>query len=125
MNNLKSTGIRFALDDFGTGESNLGYVIDMPIDIMKFDREIFQKATSIKKAKIVVENTIKMAHKLGIKVVVEGVEIESDFHLCEEMGVDYIQGYYFSKPISVEDFALFCNFFATFFVDIRKWFNCF
>ena len=109
MMSLQQTGINFSLDDFGTGESNLGYVIDMPVDIMKFDRDIFQKAVQFKKAKVVVENTIKMAHKLGLKVVVEGVEIESDFKLCKEMGVDYVQGYYFSKPLSVHDFESFCK----------------
>lgn len=109
INNLKELGVRFSLDDFGTGESNLGYVIDMPVDIMKFDREIFQKAVEGSKARIVVENTIKMAHNLGLKVVVEGVEKESDVTLCKEMDVDYIQGYYFSKPISSFEFELFCK----------------
>lgn len=109
INNLKELGVRFSLDDFGTGESNLGYVIDMPVDIMKFDREIFQKAVEGSRARIVVENTIKMAHNLGIKVVVEGVEKESDVNLCKEMNVDYIQGYYFSKPISSFEFELFCK----------------
>ena len=100
MNNLKSIGIKFALDDFGTGESNLGYVIDMPIDTMKFDRNIFQKATREIKARLVVENTIEMAHKLGLNVIVEGVETEEDFEICKDMNVDFVQGYYFSRPIS-------------------------
>lgn len=108
MDDLRSIGIRFSLDDFGVGESNLGYVIDMPIDAIKFDREIFQKATLNEKARVVVQHAIDMAHNLGLKVVAEGVETESDVAFCEEMGVDYIQGFYFSKPIPSDEFEKFC-----------------
>lgn len=109
MKNLKDIGISFSLDDFGTGESNLGYVIDMPVDIIKFDREIFQKATCNEKAKVVVKHAIKMAHSLGLKVVAEGVETENDVKLCNDMEVDYIQGFYFSKPIPSVEFEEFCK----------------
>jgi EAL domain-containing protein (putative c-di-GMP-specific phosphodiesterase class I) len=109
MDNLKKIGVKFSLDDFGTGESNLGYVIDMPVDIMKFDREIFQKAVAGNRARLVVKNVIDIAHDLGLKVVAEGVELETDVALCEEMNVDYIQGYYFSRPIPVDEFIAFCK----------------
>lgn len=109
IKNLKNIGISFSLDDFGTGESNLGYMIDMPVDIIKFDREIFQKATQNEKAKIIVKHTIDMAHSLGLRVVVEGVEIQEDVTFCEDMKVDYIQGFYFSKPIASDEFEIFCK----------------
>lgn len=107
LNNMKvmrEQGFRFALDDFGTGESNLGYIIDMPVSIIKFDKEITQKAMSDDRAWLVVKNVIDMAHDLDIEVVIEGVEDETQFESCKKLNADYIQGYYFSKPLPVEDF---------------------
>lgn len=107
MKMMKELGFRFSLDDFGTGESNLGYIIDMPVSIIKFDREITQKAMVDDRALTIVKNVIQMVHDLDIKVVVEGVETERDFQVCKEINADYIQGYYFSKPLPMEDFINF------------------
>lgn len=109
MNRMRELGFEFSLDDFGTGESNLGYIIDMPVSIIKFDREITQKAMVDDKALIVVKNVIKMVHELHIKVVVEGVETKDDVAVCEKMGVDYVQGYYFSKPLPMDAFIDFAT----------------
>ncbi len=107
MHAMRSMGFNFSLDDFGTGESNLGYIIDMPVSIIKFDKEITQKAMRNEKAFTIVSNVMKMAHELGIKVVVEGVETKDDFKMCERLQADYIQGYYFSKPLAMPDFIEF------------------
>lgn len=104
MNTMTQQGFRFALDDFGTGESNLGYIIDMPVSVIKFDKEITQKAMADNKAWLVVKNVIDMAHDLNLEVVVEGVEDEKQLNSCKQLNADYIQGYYFSKPLPVDEF---------------------
>lgn len=109
MKEMILAGFSFSLDDFGSGESNLGYIIEMPVSIIKFDREITKKAIAEERARIVVQNAVNMAHDLGIKVVAEGVETESDFEVCKSIGVDYIQGYYFSKPLPVDEFVAFLS----------------
>lgn len=109
MTRMKELGFQFSLDDFGTGESNLGYIIDMPVSIIKFDREITQKAMKDIKAMTVVRNVIGMAHELNMKVVVEGVETEEDVKTCLLIDADYIQGYYFSKPLPMDEFIDFVN----------------
>lgn len=106
---MKSMGFNFSLDDFGTGESNLGYIIDMPVSIIKFDKEITQKAMNDNRAFTIVSNVINMAHELNIKVVVEGVETKDDYERCKDMNADYIQGYYFSKPLPMDEFIRFIN----------------
>ena len=104
---MQSMGFNFSLDDFGSGESNLGYIIDMPVSIIKFDKEITQKAMVGERALTVVKSAIDMAHQLKMKVVVEGVETQRDYDMCVALGADYIQGYYFSKPLSIDEFIDF------------------
>lgn len=109
MHAMRSMGFSFSLDDFGTGESNLGYIIDMPVSVIKFDREITQKAMHNERAFTIVANVMNMAHELGIKVVVEGVETQDDFNMCKKLQADYIQGYFFSKPLPMADFIKFID----------------
>lgn len=105
MHNLIDYGFTFSLDDFGSGESNLNYIIDMPVSIVKFDKDMTQSYFTNDKARTVIEHTLKMIHGLGLKVVAEGVETKEQLDKMTELGVDYIQGYYFSKPVSVNNFV--------------------
>lgn len=110
MNNMvffRRDGVSFSLDDFGTGMSNLNYIMEMPVDIVKFDRELTQAYFTNVKARFVMEATIRMIKDLGLKIVSEGVETEEQFKKLKELGVDYIQGYYFSKPIPERKFIDF------------------
>lgn len=107
MTRMCDLGFKFSLDDFGTGESNLGYIIDMPVSTIKFDREITQKAMINDKAFTIVKNVISMVHELGIKVVVEGVETEDDMRACRLIDADFVQGYFFSKPLPMDEFIDF------------------
>lgn len=107
MQVMRELGFHFSLDDFGTGESNLGYIIDMPVSVIKFDRDITQKAMVDDKALTIVRNVIKMVHDLNINVVVEGVETKEDLDMCRSLNADYIQGYYFSKPLPMDEFIDF------------------
>ncbi len=101
MQKLISYGVTFSLDDFGSGQSNLNYIVDMPVHIVKFDRDMTQSYFDPKndKGKFVMRAATMMIHDLSLKVVSEGVETADQLEKMEEQGIDYIQGYYFSKPL--------------------------
>lgn len=101
---LRELGITFSLDDFGTGNSNLNYIVDMPIDIVKFDKTMVSKYFSNDIASVVVDYSIKMIKGLGYKIVFEGVEQLYEVEKINNMDVDYIQGYYYSKPVGEHEF---------------------
>ena len=97
------------MDDFGSGASNLNYIMDMPVQIVKFDKEMIQAYFSSDKAKYVMEAAMHMIHGLGLEIVAEGVETEEQRHKMEEIKINYIQGYYFSKPLPEQEFIAFLN----------------
>lgn len=107
MNRLIEHGFKFSLDDFGSGESNLNYIIDMPITIIKFDKNLTDAYECNTKAEIVMKSTVQMAHDLGIKTISEGVETEEMFGKMKDIGIDFIQGYYFSRPLPIDEFVSF------------------
>ena len=107
MRQLMNMGCGFSLDDFGTGESNLNYIVDMPVNIVKFDRSMVQDYFTNKRAEIVMRATVGMIKDLGLKIVAEGVETEEQVEGIKKLGIDYIQGYYYSKPLSKSDFIRF------------------
>lgn len=99
--------ISFSLDDFGTGHSNLNYIVDMPVDIVKFDRGMTGAFFIDAKAHYVVEAAMAMIHGLGLKIVSEGIETKQQFETIRDMGISYVQGYYFSKPLPEQEFCQF------------------
>lgn len=107
MEELREFGVSFSLDDFGTGQSNLNYIVDMPVDIVKFDRNMTQAYFDNRKARYVMDATMHMIHGLKLHIVAEGVETKEQFQTLAGMGISYIQGYYFSKPLSKNDFIKF------------------
>lgn len=107
MERMMDYGIRFSLDDFGTGQSNLNYIMDMPVDIVKFDREMSQAFFENDKAHFVMNAAISMVHGMELETVSEGIETAEQLKKMEDMGISYIQGYYFSKPLPAEDFLDF------------------
>lgn len=102
MERLMNYGVSFALDDFGNGNSNLDYLIDMPVDILKLDQNMTKAYFNKMKAKYVVDAMNSMVHDMGLKIVAEGIETKEQLEAMEELGIDYIQGYYFSEPLPVE-----------------------
>jgi EAL domain-containing protein (putative c-di-GMP-specific phosphodiesterase class I) len=102
-------GISLSLDDYGTGYSNISYLYDMPFMIMKIDKSILWSAETNEKADITLENTYKMANRLHLKVVQEGVETEEQIKKLLKLGCDYFQGYYFSKPVEEEAFVKYVD----------------
>lgn len=107
MKVLIDYGVSFSLDDFGNGESNLNYIVDMPVRIVKFDRDMTQAYFENEKAKYVLQAATDMIQGLKLKVVAEGVETADQLKELERLGIDYIQGYYFSKPIEAAQFIEF------------------
>ena len=107
MELLMDYGVRFSLDDFGNGESNLNYIVDMPVDIVKFDRDMTQAYFDKDKGRFVMRAARDMIHDLGLRIVAEGVETEEQFDEIVTFGVEYIQGYYFSKPLPKHEYIKF------------------
>jgi FOG: EAL domain len=107
MDRLINLGCAFSLDDFGTGESNLNYIVDMPVNIVKFDKTMVQDYFNNEKAKVVMTSTVNMIKELGLKVVAEGVETAEQLEGMRNLGVDYIQGFYFSKPLPLNEYIQF------------------
>lgn len=107
MAQLISYGSSFSLDDFGSGQSNLNYIVSMPVAIVKLDMNMTKSYFTEPKAKYVVRAAVRMIHEIGLSVVAEGVETENELQGMRELGVDYIQGYYFSMPLPMEEFVKF------------------
>ena len=107
MNQLIAQGVSFSLDDFGNGHSNLNYMIDMPVSAMKLDTHMIQGYFTEPRARVVVQSTIRLAHELGLSVVAEGVESRGQFDEMVRLGVDYIQGFSFSKPLPADEYLKF------------------
>ena len=107
METLMEYGIHFSLDDFGTGQSNLNYIVDMPVDIVKFDRSMTNAYFENRKAKYVMDAAIHMIHGMNLQIVSEGIETAEQYQTMEELGISYIQGYYFSKPLPENEFIQF------------------
>jgi len=107
MQKLFDAGFSFSLDDFGKGESNLMYVVEMPVSQMKFDIDMTKAYFESYKAKSVIRAIIPMAHGLDLKLVSEGVETAKELEILSSEVIDYIQGYYFSKPLPMPEFIEF------------------
>jgi len=95
---LRAAGIRIALDDFGTGYSSLSYLTDLPADVIKLDRSFLNR--ELAESTAVVESIVTLAHRLGLQVVAEGVETDSQRENLLRLMCDEMQGYYFSKPVT-------------------------
>jgi EAL domain-containing protein (putative c-di-GMP-specific phosphodiesterase class I) len=107
MEKLIEYGVSFSLDDFGNGESNLNYIVDMPVEIVKFDRDMTKSYFDNSKGRLVMETVTRMILNLGLKIVSEGVETEEQLETMKQLGVQYIQGFYFSKPLPQDEFIRF------------------
>ena len=97
INNLRNLGFQVAIDDFGTGYSSLSYLSDLEVDFIKIDRK-FVLDLNKEKGKKVLRDIINISHSIGCKVIIEGVENESQLQLVKIFGADFVQGFYFHKP---------------------------
>jgi EAL domain-containing protein (putative c-di-GMP-specific phosphodiesterase class I) len=102
IHELKELGVRLVLDDFGTGFSALGYLQRFPFDQLKIDRS-FVKDLDDPATSAIVKSVISIADALGLAVVAEGIETESQLELVYGLGCNFAQGFYFSKPLPAEE----------------------
>lgn len=103
LNALLASGIELALDDFGAGYSSLSYLKHLELDIIKIDRSFVSHLSRDSEDYVLCRAIIVMAHQLGLKVVAEGVESQTQHQLLLEAGCDFGQGYWYSKPLTAQD----------------------
>lgn len=103
LQNLVNSGLNISLDDFGSGYSNFKRIVNIPLEIVKLDKS-FVNNNTIDKFDVILKNIINMIRELNIKIVVEGIEKKEDLDKFIDMNCDYIQGFYFSKPVPLEEF---------------------
>ena len=106
---LKNMGCKIALDDFGTGYSSLAHVRQMPLDKLKLDRKFIAQIETEQNAGAIVHALVDMCKNLQVDCIVEGVETRDQLDILQELGVEFIQGYYYSKPLSGPDALSFVS----------------
>ena len=99
---LKSTGVRIAIDDFGTGYSSLAYLRQFPIDILKIDQSFVMGLSETTESAAIVHTLVQLGKLLGLTTVAEGIETHDQWARLEAEGVDFGQGFLFSRPIAAE-----------------------
>ena len=104
MNDLGKYGIQFAMDDFGSGYSNIARFITLPFNVAKLDKSLLEEQENVA---IFFDAAISLFKNLNIPIVIEGVEVEKQLNLAKKKQIEYIQGYYFSKPLKEKDLLEF------------------
>ncbi|MEG0441099.1 MAG: EAL domain-containing protein, partial [Oscillospiraceae bacterium] len=94
-------GMTFALDDYGQGYSNISYLINLPFKIVKLDKSVIDHIAT---DSTIISALIPMFRRLGKTIVAEGVEERAQVDMLKKLGCDYIQGYYFARPMPIHDF---------------------
>jgi len=107
LSSLKEIGIQIAVDDFGTGYSSLSYLKRLPIDILKLDMSFVKDIAVDSDSLAIASAIISLGHELGMEIIAEGVESESQLRILGEKNCDIIQGFYFSKAIPVDEMESF------------------
>ena len=92
------------MDDFGSGYSSLNMLKDMPIDVLKIDMVFLSKTSNRDKSTIILQSIINMANELQLPQITEGVETRDQLDMLRRMGCKLFQGYYFSKPVPLDEF---------------------
>lgn len=108
LNTIKENGFIISLDDFGTGYSSLSMLQTMPIDIIKIDK-VFIRQADYKSDKNIINYIMLIAEHLGAKTILEGVETKEQVEFTRKIGCDIIQGYYYSKPLSKNEYEDYFN----------------
>lgn len=101
---LKAFGFHVSMDDFGAGYSSLNSLKDIPLDVLKLDGEFFSGDDDDGRGQVVVKEAIQLARNLDMRVVAEGIEKKEQVDFLASQGCDMIQGFYFAKPMPIEEF---------------------
>ena len=109
LRKLQDAGFIIEMDDFGSGYSSLNLLREMPVDVLKIDMVFLRKAGQNARARTIIEEIVIMAERLGITSLTEGVETKEQFEELKKIGCQMYQGYYFAKPMPVEDFEKYLS----------------
>ncbi|OEH84897.1 hypothetical protein BHU72_06805 [Desulfuribacillus stibiiarsenatis] len=109
LQSIKELGVSISIDDFGTGYSSFKYLKEFPIKTIKIDRSFIKNIHQNEKNRGIVTAIIAMAYTLGLQVLAEGVELAEELDILKEVGCDFYQGYYFSKPLPCEEIQRLLN----------------
>ena len=109
LNAFRELGFLVEMDDFGSGYSSLNMLKDMPVDVLKIDMKFLGRTKDQDKANTIVRNIIKLSQELGIASLTEGVETQTQYEALSDMGCKLFQGYYFAKPMPVDEFESFAG----------------
>lgn len=104
MHKLHEIGFKLSLDDFGSGYSSLNMLKDMPVDVVKIDKEFFSDTMNTRKGRAVISTVVDLANNLDMDVISEGVETKEQVEFLTEIHCAMVQGYYFAKPMPIVDF---------------------
>ena len=103
LRELHDLGVKISMDDFGTGYSSLDYLRRLPLDVLKIDQSFTQGIGESINDEEIVRVMISMAHAMGLKVICEGCETRKQLEFLQQHNCDLVQGYYFSKPRTVDE----------------------
>lgn len=109
MNKINDLGVTFSLDDYGTGYSTISYIMKFPFHIVKIDKSILWTAFENERAMIALCASVNMIKDMDMKIVVEGVESEEMAKELKSLGCDYLQGFYYSRPLPKEEFLKYIS----------------
>lgn len=107
LEKCRAHGLDVSIDDFGTGYSSLSYLHYFPIDTLKIDQSFIRAMTNHHASLVLVKSIISLARNLDMKIIAEGVETAAEAKIVRELGVEWIQGFFFSKPLPFDDAAKF------------------
>ena len=107
LGELEHLGVRLSIDDFGTGYSSLAYLKNLPVNEIKIDRAFVDSMIEEPSDAMIVRSTIDLGHNLGLDVVAEGIEDEATWAALRDLGCDFAQGFFMSKPVPAEDIYFF------------------
>ena len=105
MKKLLGENSSFSLDDYGSGYSNINYVLDLPISLIKYDKNMIWSYFDNEKGRVILNYTVNMTKELNLKSLAEGVETKEQYEQIKQLGIEYTQGFYFSKPLPPDEFV--------------------
>lgn len=104
LNKLRAYGFKVEMDDFGSGYSSLNMLKDVELDVIKIDMEFLRETIRVERSRVILNMIIELIASLGMESIMEGVETSEQVHYLSNMGCKFFQGYYFSKPLPIEEF---------------------